>query len=251
MAGAGIMAAYFGRGLPGMLAATGLQLLGGEVETHVSGPGEPGYEFLRASLLAVVPKLIAAGVIEDNLARLEGFFSQPGSLVTGASLVAAWVAGHHDRDSLDRRSARPARLAAPRQRPPAAHREFHTLAEQWCERFGPIFRFDLGSRRIVGIADADEINTILRARPAGFRRWREIESVAQELAGSVGVFHVEGEDWRHQRRLAVTALNSNHLQRYFDVVRTCTGRLYRRLTVAAAAASHLTSPASSPRLRST
>ncbi|MGP0103024.1 MAG: class I SAM-dependent methyltransferase [Solirubrobacteraceae bacterium] len=90
MADAGIMAAYFGRGLPGMLAATGLQLLGGEVETHVSGPGEPGYEFLRASLLAVVPKLIAAGVIEDNLARLEGFFSQPGSLVTGASLVAAW-----------------------------------------------------------------------------------------------------------------------------------------------------------------
>ncbi|MGP0101389.1 MAG: cytochrome P450, partial [Solirubrobacteraceae bacterium] len=50
-----------------------------------------------------------------------------------------------------------------------------------------------------------------------------------------GVFHVEGEDWRHQRRLAVTALNSNHLQRYFDVVRTCTGRLYDRLAQAAAA----------------
>lgn len=129
----------------------------------------------------------------------------------------------------------------------SAHRlrtaQFHTLAEQWCERFGPIFRFDLGSRRIVGIADADEINTILRARPAGFRRWREIESVAQELAGSVGVFHVEGEDWRHQRRLAVTALNSNHLQRYFDVVRTCTGRLYDRLAQRPPPASHMTSGA--------
>ncbi len=90
MADAGIMASYLGRGLPGMLAATGLQRLGAEIETDVSGPGDPGYEFLRASLLAVVPKLIAAGVIEDNLARLEGFFNQPGSLVTGASLVASW-----------------------------------------------------------------------------------------------------------------------------------------------------------------
>ncbi len=35
------------------------------------------------------------------------------------------------------------------------------------------------------------------------------------------------------RRLAVTALNSNHLQRYFEIVSTCTGRLYRRLEAAA------------------
>ena len=119
-----------------------------------------------------------------------------------------------------------------------AHRvrtaQFHAIAEGWCERYGPIFRFDLGPRRIVVIADPEEINTVLRERPDGYRRWREIESVAQELAGSVGVFHVEGADWRHQRRLAVTALNSNHLQRYFDVVRTCTERLYGRLARAAA-----------------
>ena len=36
------------------------------------------------------------------------------------------------------------------------------------------------------------------------------------------------------RRLAVTALNSNHLQRYFEVVSTCTGRLHGRLERAAA-----------------
>ncbi len=77
-----------------------------------------------------------------------------------------------------------------------AHRvrtaQFHAIAEGWCERYGPIFRFDLGPRRIVAIADAEEINTVLRERPDGYRRWREIESVAEELAGSVGVFHVEG-----------------------------------------------------------
>ncbi len=51
--------------------------------------------------------------------------------------------------------------------------------------------------------------------------------------GIPGVFAAEGEDWQRQRRLAVTALNSNHLRRYFDVVRTATERLQRRLTDAA------------------
>jgi cytochrome P450 len=49
------------------------------------------------------------------------------------------------------------------------------------------------------------------------------------MTGTVGVFAAEGEEWRHQRRLAVTALNSNHLQRYFQIVRTATERLYGRL----------------------
>jgi cytochrome P450 len=47
------------------------------------------------------------------------------------------------------------------------------------------------------------------------------------------VFAAEGDDWRRARRLAVTALNSNHLQRYFEVVSTCAGRLHARLEAAA------------------
>jgi len=118
-----------------------------------------------------------------------------------------------------------------------AHRlrpaEMHLVAERWCERYGPVFRFDLGRRHFVVIADVDAINAILRDRPDGFRRWREVLINAKDLTGTYGVFHAEGEDWRRQRRLAVTALNSNHLQRYFDVVRTCTGRLLERLQPAA------------------
>lgn len=92
LADAEIMDAYFGRGLPGMLVASGLELLDSEVETHVGGPGDPHYEFARASALDAFPRLIAAGVIEgtDTLAQLEGFFGHPGTLVTAASLVAAW-----------------------------------------------------------------------------------------------------------------------------------------------------------------
>jgi cytochrome P450 len=104
----------------------------------------------------------------------------------------------------------------------------HSMAEQWCGRYGPLFRFDIGRRRVVCIADTESINTILRDRPEGFRRLRELRQNAEE-SGLSGVFVAEGEEWRRQRRLVVTALNSNHLNRYFHVVRTSTERLHRRL----------------------
>jgi cytochrome P450 len=108
----------------------------------------------------------------------------------------------------------------------------HLTAEAWAERYGPLYRFDLGRRQVVVISDVDTVNGALRDRPDGFRRWREILEITEEV-GHVGVFAAEGEDWRRTRRLAVTALNSNHLQRYFEVVSTCTGRLHRRLQQAA------------------
>jgi cytochrome P450 len=115
--------------------------------------------------------------------------------------------------------------SAHRIRPSAMHRR----AELWSERYGPIYRFDLGPRRIVVISDPDVINTLLRDRPEGFRRWSEIESITAEMWGTPGVFSAEGEEWRRARRLAVTALNTNHLQRYFGIVATCTRRLHARL----------------------
>jgi cytochrome P450 len=114
----------------------------------------------------------------------------------------------------------------------SAHRvrstSMHQTAERWCEEYGPIYRFDVGPRRIVVIGDADVLNAVLRDRPDGFRRWREILEITEEV-GEVGVFAAEGDDWRRMRRLVVTALNSNHLQRYFEIVSTCTGRLHGRL----------------------
>ncbi|MFZ1153646.1 MAG: cytochrome P450 [Solirubrobacteraceae bacterium] len=105
----------------------------------------------------------------------------------------------------------------------------HSTAERWATQYGPIIRVDLGRRRIVGLADAEEIHRILRERPDGFRRWREQETVLAEM-GPPGVFAAEGEDWKRQRRLVITALNTNHLHRYFQAIRTTTGRLHTRLT---------------------
>jgi len=92
---AGIFNARFGRGLPAMLTECGLALGGSEVDTRVSRPNEPQFEFARASALDSLARLIAAGVIDGaETDRLERFFGHLGSIVTGPSLVAAWGQKH-------------------------------------------------------------------------------------------------------------------------------------------------------------
>lgn len=108
----------------------------------------------------------------------------------------------------------------------------HLTAERWCRTYGPVFRFDLGPRTVVGIGDGVAINAILRDRPDKFRRWRELGVLLGEM-GITGVFSAEGEDWRRQRRMAVTALNVAHLHRYFEVIHLASQRLHRTLCDAA------------------
>ncbi len=110
--------------------------------------------------------------------------------------------------------------------------KLHSTFEGWCEQYGSIIRVDIARRRLIVIADADAINTILRKRPEGFRRWAEQERVSDEM-GISGLFTAEGEDWKRQRRAVLAALNINHLHRYFHVVRTSVQRLHRRLSDAA------------------
>lgn len=104
----------------------------------------------------------------------------------------------------------------------------HLTAERWCREHGPLFRFAIGPRDFVGVGDPELIAAVLRDRPDGFRRTSEIERESQAI-GIDGVFSAEGDAWRRQRRLAVTALNSNHLHRYYDVVERATRRLDARL----------------------
>jgi cytochrome P450/UDP:flavonoid glycosyltransferase YjiC (YdhE family) len=109
----------------------------------------------------------------------------------------------------------------------------HLTSEKWARRYGPIVRVDIGPRRILLISDADAINEILRERPDGYRRWTDQQAIIEEMGVTGGVLAAEGADWKRQRRLVVTALNINKLQRYFEVIQTSGIRLHRRLEQAA------------------
>jgi SAM-dependent methyltransferase len=89
---AGIFNAWFGRSLPGMLPAAGLEPRGHEIESAIGSPGEPVYEFARISALESIPGLLAAGVIEDaDVDLLEACYAHPAALVVGGTMVAAWA----------------------------------------------------------------------------------------------------------------------------------------------------------------
>jgi len=117
----------------------------------------------------------------------------------------------------------------------------HRRAEEWARRYGPIYRLEAGRRPMVVVGDRDAIDEILRERPEGYSRPARMREVFEEMSAPGypsdavrwGVFAAEGEEWKQQRRLVVTALNSNHLNRFFGIVRTATARLHGRLAEAA------------------
>ena len=103
----------------------------------------------------------------------------------------------------------------------------HCALETWSERYGPLFRFRIGRRNIVGIADSAIIGTILKDRPEGFRRTRLLETVFREM-GFCGVFAANGDAWRAQRKMVMAAFDTRHVKTYFPFMARVTERFYRR-----------------------
>lgn len=103
---------------------------------------------------------------------------------------------------------------------PRLHRQF----EGWADRHGPTYRLRLGRREVLVISDAETIAALLRDRPDTWRRMRPIEAVIRE-AGGHGVFSAEGDDWRRQRRLVMSAFDPGHLKRFYPSLQRVTERL--------------------------
>jgi len=108
----------------------------------------------------------------------------------------------------------------------------HRVLEDWCARYGSPFLMRFGRKKIFVSADPDVLQHVLRERPEGYRRVRAIESVLAEI-GANGVFSVEGEDWRPQRKLIMHALNATHFRGFFPTLQAITARLHRRWDAAA------------------
>ncbi len=118
----------------------------------------------------------------------------------------------------------------------------HQVLEQWCARYGSPFMMRFGRQKIFVSSDAELLQQVLRDRPEEYRRVRAIESVLSEI-GANGVFSVEGEAWRPQRKLVMQALNTTHFRGFFPTLQAITARLHRRWDAAARRGETLDMPA--------
>jgi cytochrome P450 len=110
----------------------------------------------------------------------------------------------------------------------------HTILSKWADEFGPMYRYRIAKHDALVVSDTGLINEVLRNRPDGFRRGKRMQAIVLEL-GVDGVFNAEGAEWRRQRKLAMLALNTNHLREFFARLEVVTARLQRRWERAAAA----------------
>lgn len=103
----------------------------------------------------------------------------------------------------------------------------HLQLEDWMRRYGDLYTFRIGARRFLVVADPDNIATVLRDRPEGFRRTSRLEQISREF-GFLGLFSANGEDWRRQRPMVLSGLDPAHIKAFFPTLREVTARLARR-----------------------
>ncbi len=106
-------------------------------------------------------------------------------------------------------------------------REFHRQLERWAEEFGAVYRVALGPHQFVVVSDVEAASFLLRERPHLFGRRVALEQIFDEL-GFNGVFSADDDNWRRQRKIVITALNSAHLHEFYASMRATTQRLQRR-----------------------
>ena len=64
---------------------------------------------------------------------------------------------------------------------------FHQQLEAWCVEFGPLFKLQMGKRKILVVGDHQRVAAILRDRPDGFRRTSRFEQISREMNLPPGV----------------------------------------------------------------
>ena len=109
----------------------------------------------------------------------------------------------------------------------------HRQVERWASEFGPCYRFKLGRVRIVAITDHAAIAAMFRDRPDGFRRNPLVARIGQEMGLLPGVFGVEGDAWRRQRKMVMAGFDPRHLRAYFPSLAKVASRLETRWRSAA------------------
>jgi cytochrome P450 len=90
--------------------------------------------------------------------------------------------------------------------------EMHLLLGRWAQEYGRYFRIRMGDRRVLVVADHEAVASVLRDRPEGFRRTERLEAIGLEMGFKSGLFGVNGEVWKRQRRMVMAAFDPGHVK---------------------------------------
>ena len=105
---------------------------------------------------------------------------------------------------------------------------FHQQLEQWCGKYGPLFKLQIGNRKMLVVGDHEVVASLLRDRPDGLRRPTRFEQICIEMGLPLGVFTANGDTWRRQRRMVMAGFDPAHVRRYFPALQAVSQRLVGR-----------------------
>ena len=112
---------------------------------------------------------------------------------------------------------------------------FHLQLGEWAREHGRFYKLRMANRLLLVAADHAAVAAVLRDRPEGFRRTDRLEAVGLEMGLKPGLFGVNGEAWKRQRRMVMAAFDPGHVKAYYPALARCGERLRGRWEKAAAA----------------
>jgi cytochrome P450 len=104
---------------------------------------------------------------------------------------------------------------------------FHQQLDAWADQYGDTFRFSIASRKFIAIRNPEVIASVLRQRPAAFRKGNRLVQVTRDL-GFAGVFSANDEAWRRQRPIVLAGLDPAHIRTFLPAIEAVTQRLRAR-----------------------
>jgi cytochrome P450 len=113
--------------------------------------------------------------------------------------------------------------------------QFHLQLQQWAREYGRWYQVPMGQYRMLVTGDHEAVAQIMRDRPDGFRRTQRLENIGLEMGLKPGLFGANGDVWRRQRRMVMSAFDPGHVKAYYPSLIKCAQRLLGRWQGAATA----------------
>ncbi|MDD5273934.1 MAG: cytochrome P450, partial [Methylovulum sp.] len=103
----------------------------------------------------------------------------------------------------------------------------HEVFEGLVAQYGKMFTVQFANRPMVVVADAKTLNFILCKRPELFAPYRKNSKILAAIKAD-GIETADGSDWKRQREVIATAMESAYLGRYFENIKAVTEDLKNR-----------------------